>query len=983
MLSAIKNVKMLGIQATVVAHIEDLRRQEINAAKGVRWLNVAYNASANALGIFAPVLTIVLYAVLARLQNQDFGAETAFTTIAVLSMITHPANMIMTIAPRAVVSYASFERIQAYLLDSKRSVTSPVNTVDNVHDPLNGPSPAIRLENVTIPSPHDPSKQIVRNITLSIPKGSLTIFTGPVGAGKTTLARAILGELPFMQGSIQLASARIAYAAQTPWLPDETIRATICGPTATAHDETWYQACMEACCLTADLGYLPDGDQTLVGSRGANLSGGQRQRVALARALYARCSTVILDDSISALDGATQEQVVTSLLGEEGLLRKRGATVVWMSTATRYFHVADEVIVMTADGTIKEQGSWEQLRREDPGVDEMIHAGDAEKSVAATNDDKKEPSTLKAPNKPQNKNDLSLYAYYARTAGPLNLAIALTCIALYSIFNTIPPYWIKLWTAPDAPHSTAFYASIYILFLFIAWFTTSVQMFAIVLLLAQTSGLNIHHTLLSTLAAAPLSYLHNPAALLTHFAIDLNQIDRSLSPVFCSVAVQVSKLTAQVAVLLFVTSHPILFLLALPPTALAIYVVQKVYIRTSRPLRQSELAARGATLKLLLDTTAPNGASTLRAFGWLGPAAQAAVEALDEAQRPLYLLLCVQRWLGVVLALLVAAVAVSVLWLALGSGGGEVGVALNVILVLNSTLLKLVECWAGLEVSLGGLARLRAVEMDTPREEGEKPQSKQVGDGAWPRKGRIEFHNVSASHHTASTTTPALRNIALTIRQGQTAVIRGRTGSGKSSLLLSLLRLLDTTAGTISVDGVDLELHSRTEVREKAFITVAQEAFFLPQASLRFNLDAESRASVAAVVDALQHTGLWEHFAGADKDAETVFDTPLNMLPALSTGQSQLLALARALVRRSVLCEAAEVKPIVLLDEVTSSLDPETEARMYHVIREEFVARGHTVVMVTHKLTGMRGWLRPSKDVIISMDEGRVDRVEVVDENLE
>lgn len=985
--------------------------------------------TANALGLFAPVLTIVLYGALAPLRGEALDVETAFTSIAVLSMITHPANMIMTIVPRAVVSLSSFERIQAYLLGGGGpSGRGSQRQQQQDHDV------AIRLDDVTVANPFDPSRQpVLQNITLDIPHGAVTILTGPVGAGKTTLVRAVLGDATtVVHGTIRISPGRVAYCAQTPWLPNESIRDIICGPNDDNRicDQARYEEAIHTCCLDPDLAALPAGDLTPAGTRGMNLSGGQRQRVALARAVYhaRHADVVLLDDALSALDAATQARVAKNLLGRDGtgILRqgrgRPGPAVVWISTATQHFRLADEVVVL-AGGSVREQGSWEQLRRDDPLIDEIIHARDqaslppaekvldttprkerADTSSSRLNQEKK----LAADPDPVPKSgDLSLYAYYTRASRPLNIGLMVVCTWGYGIFNNFPAYWIRLWTeTPRA--STLLFASGYVALVLGAWASTCGGMYTTSLRIAPASGLALHHRLLAAVAGAPLLFLSavDAGALLNRFSADLQLVDRQLAPAALSLATQAGKLTVQVALLL--ASQP-LVALSLPPSILVVWVVQRVYLRTSRRLRVLELDARAAAVSGLLE--AVNGAPTARAFGW-GPAlARRGVEALDSSQRPLYLLLCLQRWLGTVLDLLVAAVAVGTIALACrrGTTGGQIGVALNVILVANTTLLRLVQSFTGLEISLGAVARLREVEEDTPREEEEGGTSYETPPQGWPSSGTVQLSGVTAAYDPEATATAVLRKIDLVIPAGQTVVLCGRTGSGKSSLLLALLRLLDATDGRITIDGVDITRISRAALRERAFVTVAQEAFFLPLASLRLNLDPEEKAPASVIVSALQRTGLWGHFcaggtmaavssddevdsnltAAARDDStkgdatEVILATPLSSLPVLSTGQSQLLALARALVQRHVLCNPAAyvdhqpAKPIILLDEVTSSLDPKTEGQIYGIIQNEFVDRGHTVVMVTHKLAALRSRLREGKDAVIWMAEGRIEIIEV------
>ncbi|CAN8101311.1 unnamed protein product [Discula destructiva] len=1023
MLGAMKNIKMLGMQETVANHVEDLRRQEMDAAKGVRWLMVAYNASANALGMFAPVLTIVLYAILAGLHGEPLDVETAFTTIAILAMITHPANMVMTFVPRAVVSFASFERIQAYLV-GEHSVIGPVLVKNSrsSDDAEPAASVAVGFQNATIAA-LTTSEPVLRDVTFEVPQGSIAVLTGPVGSGKTTLARALLGEMQILSGSVSTTSTHIAYCAQTAWLPDRAIKDIILGPDS-HHDDAWYQTTIHACSLTADLAILPEGDQTRVGSNGMNLSGGQQQRVALARAVYSRCSILVLDDSFSALDGSTQRQVIADLLGRPtGLLRELGATVVWISTATQHFHLADEVVVL-ADGRVQERGSWELLREGGPQLEELIHSHDSSTSTVARTFEREDPKpivtrdTAASPSVKQDtptsrrNGDFSLYRYYMDAARPCNIALLLIANAICAFFKEVPPYWLKLWTesAEPAGGSLPFYTVIYLLILFAAWLGTNGIMSTTHLLVAPTSGLALHTRLVHATTAAPLAFLSATptSTLLNRFGADLQLVDTALAPALAALATQVFKLLTQTTLLLLAQPR---VALALPPSAAVVYVVQRVYLRTSRPLRTAELSSRAAVLGAFTETVA--GAPTLRAFGWQASIAGQASDALDASQRPLYLLLCLQRWLNVVLDLLVAAVAVGTISLAVyfrgSTTGGAVGMALNVILVVNTTLLSFVQSWTGLEISLGAVARLREAENTTQTEEEEEEEEEELplayqescGD-RWPKSGKIVFSTVVASYKPSAQ--PVLGDVSLTIEPGQTVVVCGRTGSGKSSLLLSLLRLLDTTAGTITVDGVDITAASRKTIRERVFITVAQEAFFLPQGTLRFNLDPEGRAEPRAVVGALVKTGLWELFRDRGTSAEeemavelaqlrsprredqVILDTPLSSLPNLSTGQCQLLALARALVRRHILCSPSPstysdhlpVKPVILLDEVTSSLDPVTEGQIYDVMEEEFVKNGHTIVMVTHKLSGIKGRLRKGRDMVLWMSEGRVDKVETV-----
>lgn len=221
---------------------------------------------------------MILYGVLSQSHHSTIDAETAFTTIAVLSMVIHPANMIMTIIPRVVATFASFERLQNYLLEAPRQ-DQRVVLEDKPERllPHGNTAAAISLEEVTVEADKTSAPALDR-VTLEVERSSLVICAGPTGAGKTVLAKAILGEVAISHGTIKTASRRIGYCDQTPWLPNGSIRDVICN-FATHVDENRYHSVVSSSCLVHDLNQLPMGDSTEIGSRGLNLSGGQKQRM--------------------------------------------------------------------------------------------------------------------------------------------------------------------------------------------------------------------------------------------------------------------------------------------------------------------------------------------------------------------------------------------------------------------------------------------------------------------------------------------------------------------------------------------------------------------------------------------------------------------------------------------------------------------------------------------------------------------------------
>ncbi|KAI1318298.1 putative ABC transporter [Xylariaceae sp. FL0255] len=999
--NTIKVVKMLGLQHSLSRRIKELRNVELWAASRLRWVMVYYNSSANALGIFTPAITLVTYATLASARGQNLDTETAFATMAILSLVTHPANMVMTIVPRAVAVFSSFERVQAFLLRPDLRIIrkdfasmSPVISSDRTQPTvMSNNLPAVRVSKFTMGRQQNSRTTIDFEVKVT----SFTIISGSTGCGKSTLLRSILGEVTPDHGSIRLQTKRIGYCAQRPWLPHGTIEEVIQGPTQQgmfAHSGSWYREVTSACCLTHDFESLPEGDQTQIGSRGLNLSGGQRQRVALARALLARCDLLLLDDTFSGLDGDTEQTIFDNLFGPTGLLRRLRTTVILVSNSSQYFQTADKIVVL-GDNMIVEQGAWHEIQTKIESIAKFSsgHRANADTVLG--------PNFAKLGNqvrvKDETRTDLerrtgdpSLYAYYLNFIGLVDILLLVSTTASYAFFITAPQLWLQLWTQ-NREGSVSFYVSGFLFLSAMSWLSTSAQMWAVLIRLAPRSGSRLHRRLLDIMARAPLSYFSSTdiGSILNRFSQDIQLVDKQLPSGLQTMLTQIFKLLMQIITLCIAEKW---LALSLPISTLIVYLVQKVYLRTSRQLRFLELEARAEVVLSFLESI--EGLETMRSFGWAEAAIEDNILSVDHSQRPEFLLMCLQRWLNFVLDLLAAAIATSAIAIAVVShgriSGAQVGIALNIMLVANSTLLKLVESWTTLETSLGAISRFKTLEETTPVEGGTSRSIDPPKD--WPSAGTIDFKNIAASYQSR-VESAALRNFDLRITGGQKLIVCGRTGSGKSTLLLTLVRLLELQSGRIEVDGVDIKNVALDILRQRAFIFVPQDPLIFFSESLRFNLDPDGVEKDDTLIAALVNTGLWAHFTSHDEidlEPEDAYHTPVNvwasvgrhpvldqklsLLRELSGGQSQLFAICRALVKANTSrCSAA--KPVILLDEVTSSLDISTESSIYRIVDDEFTSKGHTVIMVAHRIGTLLEYTRGSMDAIAVMVDGRLQQV--------
>jgi ATP-binding cassette, subfamily C (CFTR/MRP), member 1 len=200
---------------------------------------------------------------------------------------------------------------------------------------------------------------------------------------------------------------------------------------------------------------------------------------------------------------------------------------------------------------------------------------------------------------------------------------------------------------------------------------------------------------------------------------------------------------------------------------------------------------------------------------------------------------------------------------------------------------------------------------------------------------------------------------------------------------LTLLRLLELRSGEITLDGIDIKHVKLDLLRQRCFITVSQDALLLPEETLRFNLDPDYSVSDEALIVALTKAGLWSYFVKSDKRIEggiaitgfgehPILDQKVSLFQELSVGQCQLFAICRALIKGGAL-RTLGVTPVVVLDEVTSSLDVATESTIYRIVDEEFTQKGHTVIIIAHRLGTLH--TRVGRDAVAFMADGRLQEV--------
>ncbi|GKT64976.1 ABC multidrug transporter [Colletotrichum tofieldiae] len=939
---------MLGLSDIVANTIQNLRVTELDLSKQYRRLLTIQTF----IAAIAPLATFATFVIVSKSTGQPLNTESAYASLSLIYLLSNPLVVMFRTIPFISAALACFSRIQNYLLsESCTDYRLPLSERD--HHPRQDGEKGDTLVAISGASfgwaPGKPDS--LNDITVNIRRSCFTFVVGPVGSGKSTLMRAILGEVPLRAGSIHADPSNIAFVGQEPWIQNLTIRQNILG--SSSYDAEWYAKVVYACGLEQDIGELPNGDATRAGSAGFSLSGGQKQRLTLARAVYSREKTVLLDDVFAGQDAATEEHVFQNLFAETGLFRQMSTTVVCVTNAIHRLAYADHVVALDVSGHIVHQGSFAQLQsdtdylhglavEQNGAIDardaaeapvqhrhETVPKGRSEKDTDQNSDESESPGRVLG--------EFATYAYYFGSVPVWYTILFAALVIMYAGGYQMTALVLSFWTdtAEESGQATDdYYLGLFGLLTGLAVLGITGAAYFFLIVMVPLSSEILHARLLRSVMEAPVAFFSRTDVGVTtnRFSQDMSVVDTELPFALVDFCVNFALIIMSVILM---------------PT-----VLQKFYVRTSRQIRLFDLEAKSPLFTQFLDLL--QGLSTVRAFAWGPRFIERYLDLLDASQRPFYLLFCIQRWLGLVLdlmtAVLVTVMMVLVVKLRTQLSAQYVALALVKVMSFGQSLAHVIQDWTQLETSFGAVARVKMFCTDTESEN--RPAETDAVPENWPAHGRVTIEDLVASYDTlGGGGEPVLRGVSLDIPAGAKVGICGRSGSGKSSLLGCILRLLEVGPGSrITIDGVDITTLPRQAVRA-AVAVVPQHPFFLKHTSLRDNLvvlrrqkhqqeheqqeqqEQQQQADDDKILQVLRRLKLDEVV-----DRLGGLDSPLDA-DQLSQGQRQLLCIARAMLAG---------KRIILIDEASSNVDERSERLIRDVMREQFASC--TVIAVAHRL---------------------------------
>ena len=849
----------------------------------------------------------------------------------------------------------------------------------------------------------DPTKNYnfkLQDINLEVKKGSFVAIIGDIGSGKSSLFYSLCGEMSHnKENPPQITiNGNVAFLPQKPWIINATLRDNI--TFGNPFNKQLYDKIIHYAAMESDLEILANGDLTEIGEKGINLSGGQKARVGLARALYNQPDIFLLDDVLSAVDIHVGTHIIEKCFSQY----LAGKTRILITHNLDYLKYVDYIYVMEA-GRIINEGSLEYLKttqrfnelmeknrkinkdsEEDGDSHSNVNQDETENqadSKAESNGAKHEDQNSSAKTKEKSKVEvvvegskkslteeiiegltvaedrekgnikMSTIKTFIECWGGLKffMALFIVCVIKEIAIQGSSIYLAHWGKNPDPAEKYSYLMNFYLINL-ISFIAQAVAV-AMGFCQALKSSKILHKRMVKSVLEAPLNLFFDrvpSGRILNRFSDDIDKIDTEAP--WAVVNFTSSFMLLSIAFGICVSLSNILMIFpVLGFLAMCRYFYQG-YTGLNREIQRLKSISNSPIVSHFSETL--HGLSIIRSFAQQDRFLENQMKKQDESVKNLLVASGVAQWYEIrcCLASMLVIVPISVVILVwkekLGISVGYGGVLAVYLINICGNMSWFLWEVASMEAKLISMERCHKFTLiESEKIEPDMKPSSQIPMN-WPAKGEIKFSNYSTKYRPGLPL--VLQQLNTIIKPAQKVGIIGRTGSGKSTLMLSLLRILEAEEGAIEVDGVRLDRVQLPHLRDK--ITVIPQDPQLFEGTLRENLDVLNQYSdgqLRATLESVNLNSLVNGKEGLDLKVKSGGEN-------LSAGERQMVCIARALLKHS---------KIILIDEATSNIDMNSEEIFLKTVKEKF--EDCTVLTIAHRLKTVI-----NSDRIIVMGEGKI-----------
>ncbi|XP_023873586.2 ABC transporter C family member 3 isoform X1 [Quercus suber] len=954
-------LKLQGWEMKFLSKIVELRKTEAGWLKKYLYTN----AMTSFLFWGAPTFVSVVTFGACILMGIPLESGKILSALATIRILQEPIYNLPDTISMIVQTKVSLDRIASYLrLDDLQS-----DVIERL--PRGSSDTAIELIDGNFSWDLSSSNPAVKDINLKVQQGMRVAVCGTVGSGKSSLLSCILGEVPKISGTVKLCGTK-AYVAQSPWIQSGKIEENILFGKEMEREK--YERVLEACSLKKDLEILSFGDQTVIGERGINLSGGQKQRVQIARALYQDADIYLFDDPFSAVDAHTGSHLFKECL--LGLLNSK--TVIYVTHQVEFLPAADLILVMK-DGRVTQAGKYNDILNS--GTDFMELVGAHKKallaldsveaaSVSESTSMSKDVGNMSSSNGIEQKQEntdvqiektddmvgskgqiiqeeerekgkvgfLVYWKYITMAYGGILVPFILLAHVLFQLLQIGSNYWMA-WASPISQNIKPPVGSSTLIIVYVALAIGSSFCILLRASLLAVAGYETATQLFSKLHfcifRAPMSFFDaTPSGrILNRVSTDQSAVDLNIQYQVAAVAFSMIQLLGIIAVMSQVAWQ--VFFIFVPVIAACIWY-QQYYIPSARELARLVGVCKAPLIQHFAETI--SGSTTIRSFDEESRFKDTNMKLTDANSRPKFNIAGAMEWLCFRLDMLSSITfAFSLVFLiSIPEGVIDPGIAgLAVTYGLNLNMLQAWVIWNICQMENKIISVERILQYTCIPSEPPLVTEENRPDQFWPSQGEIDIRDLQVRY--APHMPLVLRGLTCTLHGGMKTGIVGRTGSGKSTLIQALFRIVEPAVGQIMIDGINISLIGLHELRSRLSIIPQDPTMF--EGTLRSNLDPLEEYTDEQIWEALDKCQLGDEVRKKDRKLDsTVSENGENW----SVGQRQLVCLGRVLLKKS---------KVLVLDEATASVDTATDTLIQETLGKHF--SNCTVITIAHRITSI------------------------------